>query len=73
MWVEHKICSTICGTPVPTILNYEKSTGGAREGQNMAHLGHINGPCTNAFEIKLAIDIQCYKKWLSCPLLVEPW
>ena len=48
VWVEHKTCSTICGTPVPAILNHKNSTksaGGAREGQNMAYLGHINGPC----------------------------
>ena len=45
VWIEHKKCSTIYGTPVPTILNHQNSTGstgGAREGQNMAHLGHIN-------------------------------
>ena len=38
----------ICGTRVPTILNHMSSTGsagGAREGQNVAHLGNINGPC----------------------------
>ena len=35
----------MCGTPVPAILDNKNSTGsagGAREGQNMAHLGHIN-------------------------------
>ena len=45
--VELKTCSTICGTPAPVILNHKNSTGsagGAREGQNMAHSGHINGP-----------------------------
>ena len=45
--VEQKTYSTICGTPAPAILNHENSTGsagGAREGQSMAHLGHINGP-----------------------------
>ena len=38
--VEQKTCSTICGTPVPAILNHKKSTtsaGGAREGQNTLH------------------------------------
>ena len=38
--VEPKTCSTICGTPVPAILNHKNSTepaAGAREGQNMAH------------------------------------
>ena len=37
---QHETCSTICGTPVPAILNHKNSTGsagGAREGQNMAH------------------------------------
>ena len=32
--VQHKRCSTICGTPVPAILNHKNSTGsagGARE------------------------------------------
>ena len=45
VWVEPKTCGAICGTPVPAILNHENSTGsagGAREGQNMAHLDHIN-------------------------------
>ena len=35
VWVEHKTCITICGTPVPAILNHKKSTGsagGSREG-----------------------------------------
>ena len=35
--VEHKTCSTTCGTPVPAILNHKNSTGsagGARDGQN---------------------------------------
>ena len=46
--VQHETCSTICGTPVQAILdqkNLTGSAGGAREGQNMAHLGHINGQC----------------------------
>ena len=41
--VEPKTCITICGTPVPAILNHENltwSAGVAREGQNMAQLGH---------------------------------
>ena len=45
--VEPKTSSTICGTPVPAMLNHKYSTrsaGGAREGQNMAHWGHINAP-----------------------------
>ena len=45
--VEPKTCSSICGTPVPAILNHKSSTGsagGAREGQNMTHLGGINWP-----------------------------
>ena len=47
MRVEYKTCSTICGTPVPAILNHKNSTRsaeGAMEGQNMAYWGHINGP-----------------------------
>merc|ERR1711940_313595 len=46
--VQHETCSTICGTPVQDILDQKNSTGsagGAREGQNMANLGHFNGPC----------------------------
>ena len=46
--VPHETCSTICGTPVQAILdqkNLTGSAGGAREGQNMAHLGHFNGKC----------------------------
>ena len=42
--VQHETCSTICGTPVPAILNHKNLTaltGGARESQNMAYLGHI--------------------------------
>ena len=41
--VRHETCSTICGTPVQAILdqkNLTGSAGGAREGRNMAHLGH---------------------------------
>ena len=39
MQVEHKTCSTICGTPFQVILNQNNLTGwagGVREGQNMA-------------------------------------
>ena len=46
--VQQETCSTICGTPVQAILdqkNLTGSAGGAREGQNMAHLGHFNGKC----------------------------
>ena len=46
--VQHETYSTICGTPVQAILDQKNLTGlagGAREGQNMAHLGHFNGPC----------------------------
>ena len=41
--VEPKTCSTIFRTPVPAILNHKNltwSAGLAREGQNMAQLGH---------------------------------
>ena len=41
--VEPKTCIAIFRTPVPAILNHKNSTwsaGGAREGQNMAQLGH---------------------------------
>ena len=37
--VEHKTCSTICGTPVQDILDeifLTRLAGGVREGQNMA-------------------------------------
>ena len=37
--VQHKTCSTICGTPFQVILNQNNLTGlagGVREGQNMA-------------------------------------
>ena len=37
--VEHKTCSTICGTPVQAILDeifLTRLAGGVREGQNMA-------------------------------------
>ena len=46
--VRHETCSTICGTHVQAILdqkNLTGSAGGAREGQNMAHLGYFNGKC----------------------------
>ena len=46
--VRHETCTTICGTHVQAILdqkNLTGSAGGAREGQNMAHLGHFNGKC----------------------------
>ena len=35
--VQHETCSTLCGTPVPAILNHRIATGSAgraREGQN---------------------------------------
>ena len=38
--VQHKTCSTICGTPVSAVLNHKNligSAGGAREGQNMVY------------------------------------
>ena len=53
--VEPKTCSTIFRTPVPAILNHKNSTwsaGGAREGQNMAQLGHIN-----ALTLALALQV----------------
>ena len=37
--VEHKTCSTMCGTPVQAILDeifLTRLAGGVREGQNMA-------------------------------------
>ena len=46
--IQPETCSTICGTHVQAILdqkNLTGSAGGAREGQNMAHLGHFNGKC----------------------------
>ena len=42
--VEHQTCNTICGTPVPAILNHKNSTGfagGTSEGQNASvHMAH---------------------------------
>ena len=40
--VEHKICSTICGTPVQAISDHKnltELTGGVREGQNLPQNG----------------------------------
>ena len=40
--VEHKICSTICGTPVQAIWDHKKLTElawGVREGQNLPQNG----------------------------------
>ena len=45
--VEPKTCIAIFRTPVPAILNHTNLTGlagGAIEGQNVAHLGHVNAP-----------------------------
>ena len=45
--LQHETCSTICGTHVQAILDQKNLTGlagGAREGQNMTHLGGINWP-----------------------------
>ena len=42
--VEPKTCSTVCGTPVPAILshrNWTRLAGGAKKGQNIAHLGAL--------------------------------
>ena len=52
--VEPKTCIAIFRTPVPAILNHKNLTGlagGAREGQNMAHLGHINAPTVPYFDL----------------------
>ena len=48
MPIIKSVARTICGTPVQAILdqkNLARLAGGAREGQNMAHLGHFNGKC----------------------------
>ena len=34
VWVHYEICNTICGIPVPTILNHKNSTGSAGEAKN---------------------------------------
>ena len=41
--IQHKTCSTICGKPVPEILNHKNSTESTGQGQNMAHLGAFLG------------------------------
>ena len=69
MRVRHETCSTICGTPVQAILdqkNLTGSAGGAREGQNMAHLGHFNGKCAKMHYITNIIDVA---KGFECGLL----
>ena len=56
--VEPKTCSTIFRTPVPAILNHTNLTGlagGAREGQNIAHLGHINAQTVPYFDLPLQL------------------
>ena len=42
MRVDHRICSTICGTPVQAISDHKnltELTGGVREGQNLPQNG----------------------------------
>ena len=56
--VEPKTCIAIFRTPVPAILNHTNLTGlagGAREGQNIAHLGHINAPTVPYFDLPLPL------------------
>ena len=41
VWVHYEISNTICGIPVPTILNHKNSTGlagGAKNSQNWVFL-----------------------------------
>ena len=52
--VELKICSTICGTHVQTILNHKDLTGsavGVREGQNTEQYGAIWGNFLPYFDL----------------------
>ena len=52
--VELKICSTICGTHVQTILNHKDLTGsavGVREGQNTEQYGAICGNFLPYFDL----------------------
>ena len=52
--VEPKTCIAIFKTPVPAILNHKNSTwsaGVAREGQNMAELGHYYDPNVLYFDL----------------------
>ena len=63
MQVEHKTCSTICGTPFQVILNQNNLTGlagGVREGQNMAqNAAHAVNPMQ--------------KSWLQSPGEAPKW
>ena len=63
MRVEHKTCSTICGTPFQVILNQNNLTGlagGVREGQNMAqNAAHAVNPIQNC--------------WLWSPVEAPKW
>ena len=63
MWVEHKTCSTICGTPYQVILNQNNLAGlagGVREGQNMAqNAAHAVNPIQNC--------------WLWSPVEAPKW
>ena len=61
MQVEPKTCIAIFRTPVPAILNHTNLTGlagGARESQNIAHLGHINAPTVPYFDLPLPLLYQ---------------
>ena len=42
--VQHKICSTICGTPFPAILNQKNSTGSAGGAKNSQNGGILVPP-----------------------------
>ena len=70
--VEPKTCIAIFRTPVPAILNHTNLTGlagGAREGQNMAHLGHINALTEPYFDLPLPLLLTQSNfygsKWLA--------
>ena len=73
--VEPKTCSTIFRTPVPAILNHKNSTwsaGGARKGQNMAHIQYymVNVLCStrpHLWELLQALKVSFVKNshfWL---------
>ena len=54
VWVHYEICNTICGIPVPTILNHKKFNRVGRRGQKQPKWGIFGGTKIPPFWLFLA-------------------
>ena len=61
VWVHYEICNTICGIPVPAILNHKNSTGsagGAKNSQNGVFLAKKWGSFTRERLVEMIFFIK---------------